>query len=104
MLHKDERPRTHDVLLVPANIALEDVGLVDPVPRRRQRVDERGRWPLELERDDIRFRRLDGLDLEVLALASRRDPRGWIDDLFVCCAHVPRGHLAAVMELHSTTK
>src|SRR5262249_59863323 len=83
VLDEAERPCTHDVPLVPTDIALEDVRLVNPVPRRRQRVNERRRWPLELEGDDIRFRRLDGLDLEILALARGRDSGRGVDDLLV---------------------
>ena len=104
MLDEDEGAGAHDVRLVPADVALEDVRLVDPVPRRRQRVDERGRRPPELERDDVRLGRLDGLDLEVFALAGRRDPRRGVDDLLVGGAHVARRHLAAVVELHPATE
>src|SRR5262249_31073783 len=32
VLDEDERTRPHDVSLVPVDVALEDVGLVDPVP------------------------------------------------------------------------
>src|SRR5262249_18304578 len=104
MLDEDERTCPHDVRLVPTDIALEDVGLVDPVPWRRQRGNEWGRWPLELERDDVRLRRLDGLDLQVLTLARRRDPWRRIDDLLVGGAHVSRSQLAAIVELHPATK
>src|SRR2546425_6749915 len=101
VLHEHERARAHHVRLVPPHIPLEDVGLVDPAEGRRERGEEGPLRPREPEYDRVAVRRLDRLDVDIDALAIRRDARRREDDLVVAGLDVPGGHLASVVELHT---
>ena len=79
----------------------QDVGLVDPVPRRGQAGRERGLRVLEPEDDGVGRERFHGLHVLVLGLAARDDGGRWIDDAIVGGLDVPGGHHAAVVELHA---
>ena len=104
MLDEDEGSGPHHVGFVPAHVLREDVGLVDPVPRRGQRHEEGARRPLEPEDHRVGVGRLDGFDVEILALAVGGHPGGWEDDLFVAGLDVFGRHLATVMELHAVAE
>src|SRR5262249_45987257 len=83
VLAEEGGARPHDVVLVPAHVLGQDVGFVDPVPRRRQREEERPRRPLEPEDDRLRIGSLDGLHGDILAFPGRGRAWWWGDDLVV---------------------
>ena len=101
MLDERERAGAHHVLLVPAHVLRQDVGLEDPAVRRGQRHEERRLRPLEPEADGLGVGRLDGLHGAILPLAIRRRLGRGEDDLVVAGLRVARGHEAAVVEAHA---
>ncbi len=101
ILDEPEGPRPQHVLLVPARIGGEALGLVDPVPGRGQARDEGALVPLQAEHHGVGRRRLHRLHRPVLLLAARHHALGREDDVVVGGLHVPRGEEAPVVELHA---
>ena len=101
VLDEHERAGAHDVLLVPVHVLRQDVGLVDEVPGRGERLQEGSRRPLELEAHRVGVGRLHRLDHRVGGLADACDVGRREDDLVVGGLDVPRRHVAPVVELHA---
>ena len=104
VLDELERPGTHHVRLVPADVAGQDVRLEDPVVGRSQADQERGLGPLEPEPHRVRVGRLDGLDHLVGPLAHGDDARRRNDDLVVAGLDVSRGQDAPVVKANAVPK
>ena len=93
-----ERSGTHDVLLIPVRVLVEDLLLVNKVIRARQRRHERACRKFEMNDDRVRVRRRDIPDHDEIRRARAQYAFRRKHDHVEAFRDVFGGHLVAVVE------